>query len=112
MPSKYPAPFFYMESGAGFEKCVGAGVTVADIAARAFRVPPGRVRMIGARPTGRYDFITTLPEGTREALRQELEKQLGFVGRRETNVMDVLVLTVKSPNASGLMPPVSGKPDD
>jgi RNA polymerase sigma factor (sigma-70 family) len=54
LPSKYPPPFFYVESGSGFEKCVGAGVSVRDIAARAYRVPSGRVHMIG---TGKEAWI-------------------------------------------------------
>jgi uncharacterized protein (TIGR03435 family) len=51
-----------------------------------------------------YDFVASLPSGNAEALQQEIKKQFGVVARRETIETNVLLLTVKYPNAQGLRP--------
>jgi uncharacterized protein (TIGR03435 family) len=53
-------------------------------------------------PKGGYDFIASLPNGNTEALQQEIQKQFGVMARRETIETNVLLLTVKYPNAQGL----------
>jgi uncharacterized protein (TIGR03435 family) len=112
LPTKFPAPNFTVESGTRFDKFVGIRVPVEVIAGKAYGVPRGRIRFAAEQPRDLYDFAATLPQGSQEALRRELKKKLGFVGRFETTNMEAMVLTLKSPNASGLKPPVSGKPDD
>jgi uncharacterized protein (TIGR03435 family) len=51
-----------------------------------------------------YDFVASLPSGNAEALQQDIKKQFGVVARRETIETNVLLLTVKYPNAQGLRP--------
>jgi len=55
-------------------------------------------------PTGRYDFIASQPSGNAEALQKEVEKQFRVVAKREMIETNVLVLTVKIPDAQGLKP--------
>ncbi|MFZ0827661.1 MAG: TIGR03435 family protein [Verrucomicrobiia bacterium] len=55
-------------------------------------------------PQDRYDFIANLPTGTAQALQTEIKRRFGLVGRFETIETNVLVLTVKYPNAQGLKP--------
>jgi len=57
-------------------------------------------------PTGRYDFITTLAQGSREALKQELKNKLGLVGRTELKDEDVMLLKVRNANAPGIHPSI------
>jgi uncharacterized protein (TIGR03435 family) len=55
-------------------------------------------------PTGKYDFLSNLPTGSREALQLALKKKFGVVGRFETRDTDVLLLKVKRSPAPGLRP--------
>ena len=55
-------------------------------------------------PQGRYDFIANLPNGTAQALQAEIRKKFGLVARREMIKTNILLLTVKYPNADGLQP--------
>ncbi len=54
----------------------------------------------------RYDFIDTMPQGGREALRRVLKDQFGLTARRE--MRDNLVLTVKNPAVIALRKPTDG----
>jgi len=58
-------------------------------------------------PPGRFDVIANLPQGSAEALQEEVKKQFGVVAHRETRVSDVLVLRVKNPDADDLKPSLS-----
>ena len=82
-----------------------------DIAAYAYGFPLGRIRFAEKEPTSRFDFVATLPQGSREALQRVLKAKLGLVGRRETENMDVLLLEVNRANTPGLKPPVLEKND-
>jgi uncharacterized protein (TIGR03435 family) len=53
-------------------------------------------------PEGSYDFIASLPNGNQEALQEAVQRTFGVVVKRETVETNVLLLTVKIPNASGL----------
>jgi uncharacterized protein (TIGR03435 family) len=89
-------------------KWVGLGVPVQVIAWVAYDCRPARVAFDTPRPAERYDFITSLPQGSLESLQQELKKTLGFTGRRETRETDVWLLKVRTPNAPGLKPATLG----
>ena len=84
---------------------------VLEIARVAYGWRPGRIIFAGAQPKERYDFISTLPQGTGPALQAELKRKLGFVGHTEMRDTDVLVLKVRRPNALGLQPSVNGGSD-
>ena len=77
----------------------------------AYQWSPARIVFEDHEPGRRYDFITSLPQGTFEGLQHELQKQFGLVGRPETREEDVLVLRLKTPNAPGLKPPNGGEAD-
>ncbi len=99
-----------MEEGPGpdADKFVGINQPVVNIVWAAYNWPQSRVVFADEEPTNRYDFITTLGQGSREALKQALKDKLGLVGHRETRDADVLLLKMRNPNAPGLHPPVPG----
>jgi RNA polymerase sigma factor (sigma-70 family) len=98
--------------GIGIDKFVGINVPISAIASLAYRsddplgMPWPRERMIfrTPEPRERYDFISSLQQGSVEALRELLRSKLGFVARREMIETDVLILKVKTPNAPHLIP--------
>jgi uncharacterized protein (TIGR03435 family) len=55
-------------------------------------------------PAEKYDFLSNLPTGSREALQLTLKKKFGVVGRFETRDTDVLLLKVKRNDSPGLRP--------
>lgn len=93
-------------------KWAGIDVPMSQIFRVAYRWSTGRIIFAVPEPSERYDFIATLPQGSCEALQQELQKQFGLVGQAETTNTEVLVLNVRTPNAPGLKPPVIGGQKD
>ena len=61
--------------------CWNPNQPVANIIWAAYNWPQARMIFANPAPTDRYDFITTLVQGSREALKQELKNKLGLVGR-------------------------------
>jgi uncharacterized protein (TIGR03435 family) len=90
----------------------GLNVPVSTIAYVAYEWSPARIVFSTPPPGDNYDFISSLPGDSYQGLQRELQKTLGFVGRRETREVDVLVLKVRNPNAPGLKPPVVGSQND
>ncbi len=106
LPTKFPNSGNVSQGGGtGSDKFVGIGQPVVNIIEAAYNWPQARMIFATPEPTERYDFITTLAQGSREALRQELKTKLGLVGRKETRDMDVMLLKVRNANAPGLHPP-------
>ena len=105
---------------------LGIGVRIQDILWAAYDPdrythPHQTIRMLPLAkiPSGKYDYIVSLKfssleaiqqesqkqsSGNVEALQQELKKQFGLVGKRETIVTNVLLLKVKYPHSPGLEP--------
>jgi uncharacterized protein (TIGR03435 family) len=111
IPTKFRnSPWANWNAGAN-GKLVGANALPRIIATCAYGFSSARVRFLTEEPTNRYDFVATLPQGSREALQRELKAKFGLVGRRETENMDVLLLKVDRANAYGLKPPILGKSD-
>ena len=75
---------------------------VVDLAMVAY--PGNYEQLIFAAPVppGEYDYISNIPNAQKERLQRELKQRFGLVGRRETIETNVLVLTVRTPNAPGL----------
>ncbi len=65
---------------------------------------PCRMVLNTELPVEKYDFLSNLPTGSREALQLALKKKFGVVGRFETRDTDVLLLKVKRNAAPGLRP--------
>ena len=109
LPTKFRSPG-NLSQGADpdSDKFVGINQPVANVIWAAYDWPQARMIFTTPEPTTRYDFIATLPQGSREALQQELKSKLGLVGHRETKQMDVLLLNVRNVNAPGIHPPIQG----
>jgi len=58
-------------------------------------------------PTNKYDFLSNLPNGAKEALQQAIKSKFDVVGRFETIETNVLFLKVNYPDAAGLKPGLS-----
>jgi uncharacterized protein (TIGR03435 family) len=81
---------------------LGLGVSATAIVQEAYGVSLGRLIFSTPVPLGKYDFIFNLPSGQREAMQQEIRKKFGLVGRRELIETNVLVLTLRHRQATGL----------
>lgn len=104
LPTKFPSLPTLVRGNASFNKFVGLNVSVMDIAGLAYRgeglpLPSKKIIFANGQPPGKYDFVSTVPQGSSEALKRELKKKFNLVGRREMRDMDVLVLKVGNPNA-------------
>jgi uncharacterized protein (TIGR03435 family) len=101
IPSKFPNQGGWAGNGDG--RVLGLGAQVEVLIGAAYGDPVGvRTIFLTKLPEGKYDFIANLPSGSNEALKQEIKKQFGIVGRDETVETNVLFLRIKYPNASGL----------
>jgi uncharacterized protein (TIGR03435 family) len=112
LPTKFDPPTHHLAQTASNDRWGGVGVSAVEIACAAYDWRPARIVFSDGMPAARYDFMANLPQGSMTALQQELKKTLGFVGRRESREMEVLLLKVKIPDAPGLMPPNPGGGDD
>ncbi len=101
LPTKFKPPVKHMLTSDG-TKWGGVRVSIREIVRAAYRGSPGRVIFPAGEPQEKYDFISTLSQGTEEALQRELKKTLGFAGRWETRDTDALALKVRNPDATGL----------
>lgn len=108
LPAKSQTVQDYLHGSADGLKWIGLGVPIRTIAWVAYDFRPGRVVFDTPTPGDRYDFITSLPQGSLEALQQELKSALSYSGRRESRDTDVLLLKVRDANTPGLRPATSG----
>ena len=53
-------------------------------------------------PTGRFDFLATIPNDPKAGLREAIRKELGLVAHREVRQLDVLVLKAGPRTAASL----------
>ncbi len=111
LPTKFGPPWTDLSSNTNGDKFVGARARAGQIAAYAYSFPRGRIRFASAEPTNLFDFVATLPQGSREALQSELKAKFALVGRREMETMDVLLLRVRYANAPGLKPAIPNTND-
>lgn len=89
-------------------KFVGIGQPVINVVSVAYDWPQARMIFPMGKPPEKYDYIATLPTGSREALKVKLKSKLGLIGHSETKNEDALLLIMQNPNAPGLHPPVRG----
>src|ERR1035437_2058070 len=61
-------------------------------------------------PRGQFDLLLTVPNNSREALREELKRQFDLVAHAETRDTDVMILKSTNPNAPGLKISSAGGP--
>jgi len=81
--------------------------SVRDMLPLAFNISSTRILTNAPLPEGKYEFNITQPRGADESistlLQQALKSAFGLTGSRETNEVEVLLLKVKVPNATGLV---------
>jgi uncharacterized protein (TIGR03435 family) len=111
LPTKFPASVDTLNGGSRGDNWIGVGQSVFPIVQIAYDWRPGRILFADPEPKERYDFISTLRQGSGIALQAELKRKLGLVGHREMRDTDVLVLKVRRSNAPGLKPPTNGHTD-
>ena len=109
LPTIFPGGNMQEGGGSNSDKFVGISQPAVNIVWAAYNWPQARVIFANGEPTNRYDFITTLNQGSREALQQELKDKLGLVAHQETKNTDALLLELVNPNAPGLHPPTQEK---
>jgi uncharacterized protein (TIGR03435 family) len=104
LPTRFPQSLRSELAGAapGSGKYVGINVGVRNILTVAFNWPSARMIFLNGEPQKKYDFISTLPKGSLEALQDELTIKLGIVAHRETREVNVLLLQVNNSNAPDL----------
>ncbi|HVU07228.1 MAG TPA: TIGR03435 family protein [Verrucomicrobiae bacterium] len=76
--------------------------------ARAYGVSPWYVTAVTPLPKGEFDYMATTSQQPRDSLQAMIRSKYGLVGLRKTRETDVLLLTVRRPNASGLKPNFTG----
>ena len=107
LPTKFPLSTSIGMSDGHDVKRIGIDVTVETMVYDAYNFwGPNRTVCLTPWPTGKYDYVNTLPNAN-ETLQQAIMKRFGIVARRETIETNVLVLATKKPNAPGLKPSVA-----
>jgi uncharacterized protein (TIGR03435 family) len=88
---------------------ISMGATLKDVLSYAYELgfgfPLNRIIVPAELAAARYDYVDTMRQGGREVLQRALKDQFGLVARREMREMDALLMTVKNPDAAGLMKP-------
>jgi len=88
-----------------------SGMTVFDVLSSCYGISRFRILTNSTLPAGKFDFVVKTPakdyDAAKSWLRQAVEAAFGLVAKRQTNEMDVLLLSVAMPNAVGLAPTVS-----
>ncbi len=104
VPSKFSRSRgeIFEERGPVDSRVIGLGASVDAIIRKAYGASGVRTIFPGDLPTGLYDYIANLPEGSVPALQREIGNVFGLTAKREARVADVLLLRFKNPNAPGL----------
>ena len=87
----------------GEKKMLGIAQPLKAILSAAYGgMSPFRMVLQTNLPEGKYDFISNLPKGSEEAFQFAVQDKFRLSAKREIREMEVLLLTVKRPNAEGL----------
>ncbi|HUE37294.1 MAG TPA: TIGR03435 family protein, partial [Candidatus Acidoferrum sp.] len=83
---------------------MGLGASMMEMLESAHEYKYSLARIIATTPlpAGNYDFIANLPNGSAQALQQQINSQFGLVERYETTETNVYLLTLQNPNAPQL----------
>jgi uncharacterized protein (TIGR03435 family) len=82
-------------------RCIAMRQRPVDLLQIAYKTSECRF-VFESKPEGYYDFIANLPNGNEDALQREIEKRFRLTVQVEKRATDVLLLTVKNRNATGL----------
>jgi uncharacterized protein (TIGR03435 family) len=83
-------------------KLVGLGVNSVSIVQAAYDATTGRMIVSVPVPEGKYDFISTQPNGQQEALQQAVKGKFGLIGKHTLIETNVFMLTLRNRNVPGL----------
>jgi uncharacterized protein (TIGR03435 family) len=100
VPAKFPPGGMGLVDG----KVMGIGQPLSSIFPHAYGVNWARTLCKVQLPSGNYDFIANLSEGSAEALQREIERKFSLKVKREMRETDVLLLTIRNADAPGLKP--------
>lgn len=100
VPAKFPLGGMAQVNG----KILGIGQPLSNIFPHAYGIDWARTLCKVQLPSGNFDFIANLPNGSAEALQREIERKFGLKTERETRETDALALTVQTTDAPGLKP--------
>lgn len=101
-PTKFP-PSGYADDGKG--RMLGLATPASGLFGDAYAISQTRIANPEMLPSGRYDFIVTIPDPSEKAFQEALKEKFGLVAKREPQDMDVLMLQVANPALPGLKPP-------
>jgi uncharacterized protein (TIGR03435 family) len=85
-------------------KMMGIGQPLSSIFPHAYGINWAHTVCKVPLPSGNYDFIANLSEGSAQALQREIERKFRLKVKREAQETDVLLLTVRNTGAPGLKP--------
>ncbi|HUA68782.1 MAG TPA: sigma-70 family RNA polymerase sigma factor, partial [Candidatus Saccharimonadales bacterium] len=113
LPSKFrPRPIrplgdWFVSHG----KTMGVAVPAETVVKAAYGYD-GSVRVVleTSLPSGNYDFIANLADGNQEALQRVARQKFGVIAKWDMLETNALLLTVKIPNAPGLIPTARKRP--
>jgi uncharacterized protein (TIGR03435 family) len=83
---------------------MGLGISAVDVVQSAYGGTLGRMIFSVPLPEGKYDFISNFPQGADAALQQAVKDKFGLIARRELIETNVLALTIRNRNTTGLRP--------
>jgi uncharacterized protein (TIGR03435 family) len=97
-------PITPMWSDSRHGKVFQTGATFMALLESAYDVWQSRIIVNVPKPDGKYGFILTYPEMSKnvEGLQTQIEKRFGLEVRREMIETNVLIMTAESPNPRGL----------
>lgn len=104
VPTKFPNGGSYINA---YDKTMGIGNLFIYIIEDAYGAGHTRTIVSTLLPSGKFDFISSLPSGAMEALQQKLKTEFNVVAKREMIETNVLLLAVKYPNVQGLNQSIS-----
>jgi uncharacterized protein (TIGR03435 family) len=113
-PSKYANQGNYVIAGRDYGpegRIMRRGCSFGEILSTAYGFGPEQMVLPPNQPRGHFDLLLTVPNNSREALREEIKKQFGLVAHPETRDTEVLVLRNPNPNAPGLKISKGGGPN-
>ena len=83
-------------------QAIGRGDTLISLLQAAYGFNQAHMVLSSNLPDTNFDFMATLPQCSRKAFQDQIEKDIGVRGRPEVVPTDVLLLKVKTTQAPGL----------
>ncbi len=104
-----PTKFFpkanddFADDGKG--RMLGLAVPASSLFGDAYAISQTRIANPEMLPTGRHDFVVTIPDPSEKAFQEALKEKFGLVAKQEPQDRDILVLQVANSALPGLKSP-------